>query len=565
MYKNNKILSIIPARGGSKGIPRKNIRFMNGNPLIAYIIKTSISSSYIDKTIITTDDEEISNLSYLYGANAVVSRPSKLADDNTTLDPVIYHACKNYQEQEGENFDIIITLQPTSPLLSTNSLDKAIERLIDNNNSTVISVVPIRHLFWEKKADKLEPYHSKRLNRQQLDPVYFEAGSFVISKAENITENSRISEPIDVFELSEIEGMDIDNYLDWTVAENILSRKKLLIRVDGNKEIGLGHIYNTLILANNLMLHDLTFVMNKESQLGIEKISQNNYPIIEIEREEDFFEIIEKEKPDIIILDVLDTDLEFMKKVKLYNRFIVSIEELGAGLRYADVVFNAIYEYEASRSLDNVYSGYPFVCLRDEFFILPFKTIDEDVKNILITFGGVDQNDLTHQCLNVFEKLNNPKIRITIITGFGYQNKEKLLSKIEKMVEKGFEIDFLQDVKFISKHMHEADIVITSNGRTVFEIASLGVPSISIAQNERETHHTFAQQAEGVIYLGLSDETTENKLFEVLEDLISNSAQRKRMNLSLSKYDLLNGIKRVIRIIFDKFEEKFPSNLLNTS
>ena len=113
--------------------------------------------------------------------------------------------------------------------------------------------------------------------------------------------------------------------------------------------------------------------------------------------------------------------------------------------------------------------------------------------------------------------------------------------------------------------MHEADIVITSNGRTVFEIASLGVPSISISQNERETHHTFAQQAEGVIYLGLSDENTENKLFEVLEDLIRNSAQRKRMNLSLSKYDLLNGIKRVIRIIFDKFEEKFPSNLLNTS
>ncbi|GAH45942.1 unnamed protein product, partial [marine sediment metagenome] len=264
MYKDNKILAIIPARGGSKGIPRKNVRFMNGNPLIAYIVRTSISSCYIDKTIITTDDDEISNYSYLYGADAVVSRPSKLADDNTTLDPVIYHAYKRYQEQEGENFDIIITLQPTSPLLSTHSLDKAIESLIDSNSSTMISVVPVRHLFWEKKDDKLKPYHPTRLNRQQLDPVYFEAGSFVISKAENITENSRISEPIDVFELSEIEGTDVDNYLDWTIAEKILSKKKILIRVDGNKEIGLGHIYNTLILANNLMLHDLTFVMNKE-------------------------------------------------------------------------------------------------------------------------------------------------------------------------------------------------------------------------------------------------------------------------------------------------------------
>ncbi len=564
MYKDNKILAIIPARGGSKGIPKKNIRFMNGNPLIAYIVKTSISSRYIDKTIVTTDDEEISNLSYLYGVDSVISRPSKLSDDNITLDPVIYHAYKKYLEQENENFDVIITLQPTSPLLSTQSLDNAIEKMIDNNSSTMISAVPVRHLFWEKKGNKLEPYHAKRLNRQQLNPVYFEAGSFVISKTENITENTRISEPIDVFELSEIEGIDIDNYLDWTIAEKILSRKKILIRVDGNNEIGLGHIYNTLILANNLMLHDITFVMNQKSQLGVQKIAQNNYLIIEIEKDEDFFKIIERENPDIVILDVLDTEEEFMKKIKSSNCFIVSIEELGAGLKHADVVFNAIYEYESSRSRDNVYSGYPYVCLRDEFFILPFKIIDEEVKNILITFGGVDQNDLTHQCLNVFEKINKPEIKLTIITGFGYQNKEKLLLKIANMEEKGFKIDFLQDVKFISRHMHEADIVITSNGRTVFEIASLGVPSISISQNERETHHTFAQQAEGVIYLGLSDENTENTIYGAVEDLISNFAQRKRMNLSLSKYDTLNGIKRVIRIIFDKYEEKFSSNLLNT-
>ncbi|MCK5159682.1 MAG: UDP-2,4-diacetamido-2,4,6-trideoxy-beta-L-altropyranose hydrolase, partial [Candidatus Heimdallarchaeota archaeon] len=415
MYKNKSIIVIIPARGGSKGISRKNIRFLNQNPLIAYIIKTSKSSKYVDKTIVTTDDEEISNISNIYGVDEIIKRPIGLADDKTTLDPVIYHAYKTYQKQENEKFDIVVTLQPTSPLLTSESLDKAIEKLVDQDYSTIISGIPVRHLFWEKKEKQLQPYHPKRLNRQELEPVFFETGSFVISKTDIITENSRISEPMDIFELDATEAIDIDTYLDWVIADKILSRKKFLIRVDGNNEIGMGHIYNTLILADKLVSHDIIFVMNKNSQLGIQKIAQNNYPIIEIENEKEFFMITEKENPDIVILDILDTGEDFINNILKNNLFVVSFEDLGAALDKADLVFNAIYEFDESSVLKNVFSGYPYVCLRDEFFTLPFKTIDENVKNILITFGGIDQNYLTNLCLDVFEELNRLEIEITII------------------------------------------------------------------------------------------------------------------------------------------------------
>ena len=349
MYKDKKILAIIPARGGSKGIPRKNIRFLNRNPLIAYIIRTAKSSKYIDKTIVTTDDKEIGNIAYIFGADEIIERPAKLAEDQTTLDPVIFHAMNKFEETLQDTFDIIITLQPTSPLLQSETLDKAIEKFVEKNSSTVISVVPKRHLFWEKKEDKLSPYYPKRLNRQELDPVYFETGGFVISKKEIVTADTRMVEPLDIHEVSEWEGIDIDNYLDWSLAEKILSRKKFLLRVDGDFDIGMGHIYRMISIANNLLEHDVKFVIKKSSNLGLEKVYSHNFTVIEIEEENEFFKIIEKEDPDIILLDILDTKEEYLRQIKAFNPLLVTFEDLEGGLTEADLVFNALYSADSKK------------------------------------------------------------------------------------------------------------------------------------------------------------------------------------------------------------------------
>ena len=563
MYKEKKILAIIPARGGSKGIPRKNIRFLNRNPLIAYIIRTAKSSKYIDKTIVTTDDKEIGNIAYIFGADKIIERPAILAQDQTTLDPVIFHAMQNYEEESHESFDIIITLQPTSPLLQSETLDKAIEKFVQQDCSTVISVVQKRHLFWEKKDGKLSPYYPKRLNRQELDPVFFETGGFVISKKEIVTAESRMTEPLDIQEISEWEGIDIDNYLDWSLAEKILSRKKFLLRVDGDHEIGLGHIYRMISLASNLLEHDVKFVIKKSSDLGLEKVYAHNFSVIEIDEEKEFFKIIEREEPDIILLDILDTKEKYLQQIRTYNPLLVSFEDLGGGLKEADLVFNALYSANIKTNLDHVFNGYKYLCLRDEFNLVPFKTITEKVNNILITFGGVDQNNLSEKCLQIIRKLDLKDIEITLILGLGYKHLENIQKLASEMNKSGFQVDVFQDIKLMSQHMYKADLAITSNGRTVYEIAALGIPCISVAQNERETHHTFAEETAGVIYLGLADESIDEKLTEIINQLIDDYDKRLEMNKSHLRYDLRSGITRILRLIFDKYNEKFPSNILN--
>ena len=139
------ILAIIPARGGSKGIPRKNIRLMNGKPLIYYSINNALNSKYITDVIVSTDDEEIKHISEICGAQ-VVKRPKELANDQATLDPVIYHATITMEDIKKKKYDIVITLQPTSPLLTVSTLDSALEKFINSEYDCFISAINTPHL-----------------------------------------------------------------------------------------------------------------------------------------------------------------------------------------------------------------------------------------------------------------------------------------------------------------------------------------------------------------------------------------------------------------------------------
>ena len=253
MYKNNKILVVIPARGGSKGIPRKNIRLLGGKPLIAHTIEMGNTSKYVDNIVVTTDDNEIKFIAEKFGAETI-KRDGKLAEDSIPLDPVIYDATIQKENEINEEFDVVITVQPTSPLLKTKTLDLAIETLIDSNDEdnkdeserydTIISVVNDRHLSWgyDEENKKYFPLYKERVNRQYLPKAYKETGSVFATKREFVTENSRLGDNIGLIEISKQESIDIDNYEDWWVAERLLKRKKVLIKADATHEIGTGHI-----------------------------------------------------------------------------------------------------------------------------------------------------------------------------------------------------------------------------------------------------------------------------------------------------------------------------------
>ena len=199
------VLAVIPARGGSKGIPRKNVRLMHGKPLIYYSIQNALACSYIDDVVVSSDDEEILSIAAMYGAKAM-NRNSALAQDAVTLDPVIYDAVLRMEQETGKTYDVVVTLQATSPLLTVETLDGALKSFLESDFDTYISAVNKPHLSWTTKDGRCVPNYEKRLNRQQLPPNFLEAGAFLITRRACMSENNRIGANASVYEMPEKEA-----------------------------------------------------------------------------------------------------------------------------------------------------------------------------------------------------------------------------------------------------------------------------------------------------------------------------------------------------------------------
>lgn len=540
-----KGLIVIPARGGSKGIPRKNIRLMCGKPLISYSITNALNSSYDFDVVVSTDDKEIDRISLVYGAK-VIKRPKELGADSVTLDPVIYHAVTYMETNMKNGYDIIITMQPTSPLLKTSTLDSAIEYFINNNFDTVISGINRPHLSWTELEGKIVPLYKKRLNRQYLPPNLLETGAFLISKREFVKENSRFGPKVSIYEVPENESVDIDSPQDWWIAEKELSKKNILIRTDGYSEIGLGHIYRCLLLAYNLIDHNIRFVISNKSDIGLKKIQASYFPYDVIYDDFDIGELVARYKCDIIVNDILDTEQQYIEYCKKLGIRIVNFEDLGTGALCADAVINDLYEKQ--NDYKNHYWGSDYYCIRDEFLLSEPANFRKVVQEVLIIFGGTDPCNLTYRLFNIIKSMSNNNIHYTFILGMGYKSAEELISEANKL---NSNIDIVKDVKLMSEYMGKADIAISSQGRTMLELASMAVPTILLAQNGREQHHEFGYLKNGFINLGLGSEVEDQTIRETLLWLFNSPQIRKQMKDQMMKADLKKGIKRVVKIILN--------------
>ncbi|MBO8173590.1 MAG: hypothetical protein H0Z33_17115 [Bacillaceae bacterium] len=542
-----KILAVIPARGGSKGIPRKNVRLMCGKPLISYSIMNALNSQFDLEVVVSTDSEEIERIAVIYGAQ-VINRPSELATDEVTLDPVVHHALLEMEKTQKKTYDIVITMQPTSPLLRPSTLDSAIKYFIDNNYDTVISGINHPHLAWTEIDGEIVPIYKERLNRQYLPKNLIETGAFFITKREFVNAFSRIGDNVSIFEVPGNESIDIDTPKDWWVAEKELSKKRILIRTDGYAEIGLGHIYRCLLLADNLIDHDIKFVLSNKSDIGVEKIRESNFPYTVIQDNYEIGELIRTHECDILINDILDTDKNYIEYCKSQGVRVVNFEDLGTGAAYADAVINDLYEKR--NNLENHYWGSEYYCIRDEFLLAKPAGFKENVEEVLVIFGGTDPCNLTYRLFEVIKSIpNHNSIHYTFILGMGYKYAEDLISKSNTL---NLNIDIVKDVKLMTEYMGRADLAVSSQGRTMFELASMAVPTILLAQNEREQHHDFGYLKNGFINLGMGNEVKNQTIRETLLWLINSPQIRRQMKEQMLKKDLKKGIQRVINIILDK-------------
>ena len=250
MVKKAEILALIPARGGSKSVPRKNIRPLAGHPLLSYSIAAGLQASSVSRVIVSTDDEEIAGIARSYGAEVPFIRPAALAQDDTTDFPVFKHALDWLAENESYVPDIVVQLRPTSPLRPPDCVDRAIHILIENPRAdSVRGVIPSGqnpYKMWRIDEDSrmqplldegfVEPYN---MPRQQLPATYWQTGHIDAIRRATIEAGSLTGEYILPLILDPRYAVDIDTDRDHARAEWIIRQGDLPLILPGRTPRGL--------------------------------------------------------------------------------------------------------------------------------------------------------------------------------------------------------------------------------------------------------------------------------------------------------------------------------------
>lgn len=238
MINSKKILVVVPARSGSKGIPGKNKKTINGIPLLAYPIIAANKSKYVDKIIFSSDSQEMCDIANKYGAETPFLRPKELASDESVRSDVILHTLSYVKENFRENYDVLVYLEPTSPLTNENDIDTALEFFFKHNCESLVSIVesPTHHPEYAVKLNSatniIKPFlrnsfNELPMNRQLLEPIYFFDGSLYISNIDKFIEKKEFyHEFTKGIVLAGDKSLEIDEPIDFLIAKVILKENE---------------------------------------------------------------------------------------------------------------------------------------------------------------------------------------------------------------------------------------------------------------------------------------------------------------------------------------------------
>lgn len=221
-----EILAIIPARGGSKGIPQKNIRLLAGHPLISYAIEQAKRSKLITRLVVSTDDKKIAEISSQYGAE-IIMRPSKISGDLSSSESALVHALETLKTKEGYSPDLLVLLQCTSPLTLVQDIDGTIQSLINKDADTAFSAAPFHYFVWKKNqdgcAEGINHDKSIRLLRQEREDQFLETGAVYVMKTDGFLQSKhRFFGKTILYEMLAERCFEIDDPIDLEIAEKLI-------------------------------------------------------------------------------------------------------------------------------------------------------------------------------------------------------------------------------------------------------------------------------------------------------------------------------------------------------
>lgn len=222
-------IAVIPARGGSKGIPKKNIQPLAGKPMVAHSITAALKTPSIDRVFVSTDDAEIAVVSRKYKAE-VIMRPAEISGDAATSESALLHALDHLEQTEGYVPDVIVFLQCTSPLTLAEDIEGTIQSLVQNHADSALSVSPFHYFLWgyDKDGEVMAINHNKsfRPRRQDRDPQFVETGAVYVMRTEGFKKvKHRFFGKIAIYEMPLERRLEIDDPVDLQIAEVLMKHQ----------------------------------------------------------------------------------------------------------------------------------------------------------------------------------------------------------------------------------------------------------------------------------------------------------------------------------------------------
>jgi CMP-N-acetylneuraminic acid synthetase/spore coat polysaccharide biosynthesis predicted glycosyltransferase SpsG len=531
MTEERPLLAIVPARGGSRGVPRKSMRTLGGRPLIAHALATVSESGVADKLFFSSDDPEMLRWATLHGYEAG-RRPAELAEPATTISELAAYLADEL-DWRGD----VGVFQPTSPFLSPDTVRRAVETFRSAGVDSLASVVRERHLFWYcEDGDALasaRPLFNKRANRQFADhPVLRETGGIQLARADPLRATRQIVTSDHLpFLVPDDEGLDIDTSDDLIAARSRMARATVVFRLRANREVGSGHLHHCLQLADELADHDLHFLLRDCDPFVGEQLERAGYePREEGDLRSDLRELAGP-GANLVVNDVLDTSEEEILAERAAGFRVVNVEDLGAGARFADWVVNALYPVRDGAVAHASWGG-QFATLRSEFLGLPPKRTRELPERILITFGGADRGGLAARSARLLSGEVDQHVRVVVGPGASTD---------------GFPdgVDVISGEVSMADELMAADLAITSAGRTVYEAAATGTPVVVLAANAREATHAHLGYESGVVFLGIGSLVHDDQIVETVKRLLADPGLRTELSTRLRASIDNNGAARI--------------------
>lgn len=511
------LLAVVPARGGSRGIPRKVLQQVGGVPLLLRTLRTVRASNVSEYIAVSTDDEEIAALTRLWGFE-VIMRPPNLATDETPLSAVAEHAARalNWKENVG-------LFQPTCPLLTPVTVMVAVQMFDNVDADWAITAAKDPHLFWQSGACIVPRANRQVLVRDEACllresgavQLFSHAGLFGIDH-----EIRKILLPI-----PPEESLDIDTWEDLSLARQAVQRRNILFRIVVGEQVGSGHLFRAIRLAEALHPH--------RCGISIENLDAPTWALEMLDQRGLWWEGCESsfmEQADMVILDTLDTTMAQCSEWKRSGVTVVSFEDCGAGLSWADLVVNELMPSNDEREY-RLLAGPRYAVLRNEFAAAPKWAPQRN--RVLVTFGGTDPARLNAR---VTQALAGYDLRVMLGPGCDPTGVKGNIVKDGSMAEE----------------MHRAALVITGRGRTQYEAAAMGAPALLIAANERESRHTVCP---GHYNLGLHVVVSDGLICEAVHRLFSGDTLLAEMSATARAAVDGRGVDRIVRRLEGLLEE----------